>query len=47
MLKRLRNSSLIFEETKNPKIPIFISNEEVEQISNFNFLGTPVTSDLT
>ena len=47
MLKKTKEIIVDFRKNKHPITPIHINNEIVEQIFNFKFLGTTVTSDLT
>ena len=46
-VKKTKEIVIDFRRNKSPIDPIFINNETVEQISDFKFLGTFVTSDLT
>ena len=46
-VKKTKEMIVDFRRNKNPIHPIFINNEPVEQISNFKFLGTTVTCDLS
>ena len=46
-VKKTKEMIIDFRRNKNPIDPILINNEPVEQISNFKFLGTTVTCDLT
>ena len=46
-VKKTKEIIVDFRRNKHPITPIHINNEIVEQIFNFKFLGTTVTSDLT